>query len=335
MELRETYTYTSDSGREYRVLEKIANTVGANVFTTTSLNEENQPTRVLKQLKKDSEKFKFEEERRILTQLNQTNGGTGYPGVIKLYDSSEKNFFLILEYIKGGTLRGIIDKRDRLELPEGVAVIKSMSGTSADIFENEGIVHRDVKPENTLLSKSARNYLSNDHPESERGLEEIIQPGDLKLCDFAYSLRYNKATGEYESKVHDRIRTGYFVGSLQYCAPEIVKAERGYERSDVWALGVIAYELLVEGGAFLDVKSPREMYQAIATFDSPRKIERKLHGFEEVLYGMLQKNPDDRLTAREIYDASSDFEKKLREGTITEEPEQRVLNFVRRMFVRT
>ncbi len=213
-----------------------------------------------------------------------------------------------------------------------------MSETSADIFEifeDGGIVHRDVKPENTLLSKSARNCLNNDQPESGKCLEEISKEGAIKFCDFSLSLRYNKATGEYESKVHDRTKAGYFVGSLQYCAPEIIEMVRGDERSDIWALGVVAYELLVEGGAFPGVRSPKDMYDALITFDCPRKIERKLHGFEEILYGLLQRNPDDRLTARQVHDASSDFEEKLKQGTITEEPEQGILNFVRRMFVRS
>jgi len=334
MELRETYTYTSDSGREYGILEKIANTDGANIFTVRSLDEENQPTRIIKQFKGHRlREIRFEEERRILTQLNQTNGVTGYPGVIKLYDSSEKNFFLILEYIRGGTLRDIIDKMGRLELPEGVTVIKSMSGTLADIFENHGIVHRDVKPENTLLSESASRCVR-DNEEQNRSLEELAQPGEIKYCDFSLYLRYNRDTGKYESKIHDETKPGFFIGSLKYCSPEITKGTRGDERSDVWALGVIAYELLVDGGAFLDAKSPREVFSEINTFDFPRKIKRNLHGFEEVLYGTMQINPKDRLTAREIHDASSDFEKKLREENITEESEQGILNFLRGRFVR-
>ncbi len=88
-------TYTADSGRRYKIIKKIT----PKVFTTISLDEEDQPTRVLKKFrKKNNGEVEFEEERKILTQLNQTNGGTGYPGVITLYDSGEKDFFLILEY---------------------------------------------------------------------------------------------------------------------------------------------------------------------------------------------------------------------------------------------
>ena len=269
------------------------------------------------------------------TQLNQANNGQGYPGIVNLYDCCEENFFLIFEYVGGGTLMDAIYERGIFKLPEGVAIIKPISGTLTDVFESEGIVHRDVKPGNILLSRNAGGCLNNSQLEQGKCLEELSKEGAIKFCDFSLALRHNKTTGEYESRVHDRIKTGYFVGSLLYCAPEILGAMRGDEKSDIWALGVVAYELLVEGGAFPNVVSPRELYSAIATFDSPREIKRSLHGFEEVLYGMMQRNPDDRLTAREIHDASSDFEKKLREGTIIEEPEQRILNFLRRMFVGT
>lgn len=315
MELRETYTYTSDSGREYGILKEIANTGEANIFTARSPNEKGLPIRVIKSFKRHkSGEIKFEREREILSHLNKDNSGEDYPGVIRLYDYNEEKLFLILEYMGGGNLADSIDYvgTGNFHLAEAVTIIRQLSGTLAKMFRNEGIIHRDVKSENILLSESASNCLK-DNEEQNRSLEELAQPGEIKFCDFSLALKYNEDTREYESKVHDRTKTGSFVGTPKYCSPEITTGARGDERSDVWSLGVIAYDLLMPGGVFSGAKSPREVFSEINAFDSPRKIKRKLHGFEEVLYGMMQRNPEDRIMAEEIHSIASEFEEKLKD----------------------
>ena len=331
--------YTTKPGQKYHVLKRIAQTSGANIFTVRSLNERGKPIRVIKSFKRHDRLAAIELEREIdvLTRLNQSNSGEDYPGVIKLLDHSKDELFLIMEYMRGGDLNDSINYKGigNFHLAEAVTIIRQLSGTLAKMFRNEGIVHRDVKPDNILLSESASGCLR-DNREQNRNLEELAQTGEIKFCDFSLSLTHNRDTGEYESDVHQETEEGYFIGSLKYCAPEITGSKdgvnkKGDEKSDIWSLGVIAYDLLVRGSAFFDAKSTIEVLSKIATFDSPREIKRDLHGFEEVVYGMLQKHPKDRITAEEIHRIALEFEEKLKDGELSKTKTKSLLRRILRL----
>ncbi|HEA46305.1 MAG TPA: serine/threonine-protein kinase [Candidatus Pacearchaeota archaeon] len=313
MEIGETYT--AQSGRKYHVLERIATTDGAKIFTARSLNERGRPIRVVKNFRRHGGlgEFKLEREREILTYLNQINSGEDYPGVIKLLDYSEEELSLILEYARGGDLDDSIDYRGvgGFDLAKAVTIIKQLSGTLSRMFRNEGIVHRDLKPGNVLLSESVSRNLRGE--EQGGSLEELAQAGGMKLCDFSLALKCDRDTGKYESEVHERKRPSCFIGTPLYCSPKIIRGERGDERSDVWALGVIAYELLVKGGAFNRNLPLEKLLGEINNFQFPKKIKRDLCGFERVMYAMMQKNPEDRITAEEIHYLASEFERRVLE----------------------
>ena len=325
--------YRAQSGREYHLLEKIAAAGDANVFTARSLNEIGRPIRVMKRFRNRGGlgEIRLKREREILTHLNQANSGEDYQGVIKLYDYSEEKLFLILEYMRGGDLGDSISYTGtgNFHLAEAMTILRQLSGTLAKMFRNEGIVHRDVKSENILLSESSSKYLR-DNEEQNRSLKELAQLEGIKFCDFSLALIYNKSTGEYESKVHDRKISGYFIGTLKYCAPEITEENRGDERSDVWSLGVIAYDLLIPGGAFPGAKSPKQMFQKLITFVRAREIKRDLHGFEEVMYSMMQRNPKDRITAEEIHGIASELEGKLKDIELPK-PKSKIKNLIGRI----
>ena len=312
-------SYRSDSGRRYGNSRLLDKTGEANVYTVTSFDEEGQPKRVIKKFKtKGKKEAAFEEERDTLNRINQHNGGEGHSGIVRLLDSCQRDSFVVLEYMEGGNLEDVIDERGRgsFYVCEGVELIGYVARTLADIFESYGVVHRDVKPKNILLSDPSASRLKNVETERKENLGDMVQPGDIRLCDFSFSLKHNEDTGEYESKLHDLTQQGFFVGTLQGCAPEILAEVRGDEKSDVWSMGVMAYELLVKGGAFQEIQNTRDLFNKLIAFETPREIKRRLGGFEEVLYGMMQKYPEDRLTAREVQNLCEEFQEGLKQKRI-------------------
>ncbi len=291
-------TYEGSPGKNYFVRNFIGGGGEAKVFTVRSLNERGKPIRVAKHFNTPLHDIaiKFEEERDTLRTLGGSNGKPNYPGAVTLYDSNKNDFFLILEYVEGGSLEAPLDMGGfgSFELADAVQIIRSASGTLADIFEGEGIAHRDVKPGNMLL-------------------------GDcIKFCDFTLALKKNRNTGKYESPVYDGKKEGSFLGTPNYCSPEIVSGggkgweEWGDERSDVWSLGVISYEMLTKEGAFPRTSGLRRLLKKISLFKGPRTIEEDLGGFEKIIYEMMQRRPEDRPCSREVNSWCSEFEKKLR-----------------------
>ncbi len=193
---------------------KIDRTIGEGGMATAYLAEQESLGRlaVLKVLNTDNRDTKenverFLNEGRIVASLN-------HPHIITIYDIGiEEDFiFISMEYIEGG------DLKERLKNPvsasEAIDIIKKVC-SGLDVAHRKGIVHRDVKPGNILFKTS----------------------GEPLLTDFGIAKRLTMD--------QDLTMTGVFLGSPNYMAPE--QAEDGPidGRADIYALGVILYEMLV------------------------------------------------------------------------------------------
>ncbi|OMJ66081.1 hypothetical protein SteCoe_37206 [Stentor coeruleus] len=133
-----------------------------------------------------------------------------HPHIIKLFNSftDETNIYLVLEYAESGSLFEKIEDNGKLTEDEARKFFVQTVNGIIYLHENE-IVHRDVKPENILLDKS----------------------GNVKICDFGWCARGTE----------DR---STFCGTLDYMAPEIIKGQKHSYEVDIWALGVLLYEIL-------------------------------------------------------------------------------------------
>jgi len=134
-----------------------------------------------------------------------------HPYVINAYDGdpTENNAFLALEYCAGGTLDNYMATEGQIELQESYKLILQIAA-GLSFSHTRGVLHRDVKPANVLLKAN----------------------GDARLADFG--------TGVYIDKVPKDEK----VGTAYYMAPEIFKGSLASVQSDIYALGVLAYELL-------------------------------------------------------------------------------------------
>ena len=136
------------------------------------------------------------------------------PNVVAVYDqgSDAGLLYLVMEYVPGRTLRELLRERGRLSPREALDIISGVLGGLAAAHQ-AGIVHRDVKPENVLLGDG----------------------NTIKVADFGLARAASRAS---------HTRTGMIIGTAAYLAPEQVSRSASDARTDVYAAGVMLYELL-------------------------------------------------------------------------------------------
>ncbi len=136
------------------------------------------------------------------------------PNVVAVYDqgSDAGLLYLVMEYVPGRTLRELLRERGRLSPREALDIISGVLGGLAAAHQ-AGIVHRDIKPENVLLGDG----------------------NTIKVADFGLARAASRAS---------HTRTGMIIGTAAYLAPEQVSRSVSDARTDVYAAGVLLYELL-------------------------------------------------------------------------------------------
>lgn len=140
-----------------------------------------------------------------------------HPSIVAIYDTSDDPEAIVMELVDGRTLRDELDSRSFLPPAEAVSIASSIC-QALDVAHKAGIVHRDVKPANVLLSSG----------------------GQLKVADFGIA----KAARGGEDDLPDLTAIGRMVGTAKYLAPEQVSGGEIDARTDVYAVGAVLYEML-------------------------------------------------------------------------------------------
>jgi len=248
---------------QYQVLDVIARSGMATIFRARDL--ENGHTVALKvphlQYASDMvfhERFKREEE--IGQRLD-------HPAVIKVFQPREKSrLYLAMEYVDGELLRDRLRRERRLPSETAVALAIAIADALAYLHDH-GVVHRDLKPENIMVTADRR----------------------VKLVDFGIALdtTLRKMTWAGLSQT---------VGTPDYMAPEQVKGKRGDARSDLYALGVILYEMLTGETPFQGDNVYAAMRAKLQDDPTPpRRLRRDISpALEEIILHALERDPRDR-----------------------------------------
>ena len=248
---------------QYQVLDVIARSGMATIFRARDL--ENGHTVALKvphlQYASDMvfhERFKREEE--IGQRLD-------HPAVIKVFQPREKSrLYLAMEYVDGELLRDRLRRERRLPIETAVALAIAIADALGYLHDH-GVVHRDLKPENIMVTADRR----------------------VKLVDFGIALdtTLRKMTWAGLSQT---------VGTPDYMAPEQVKGKRGDARSDLYALGVILYEMLTGETPFQGDNVYAAMRAKLQDDPTPpRRLRPDISpALEEIILHALERDPRDR-----------------------------------------
>jgi serine/threonine-protein kinase len=194
----------------YRVESHIARGGMADVYLGTDTRlERTVALKIMRAELANDEEFvrRFIGEARSVARLS-------HPNVVGVYDqgSDGRTLFLAMEYVPGRTLRSLLHEQGRLSAREALDIMDGvLSGLSA--AHGAGLAHRDVKPENVLLSPQG-----------------TVKVADFGLARLLTSARYTK--------------TGTIIGTAAYLAPEQVARGEADARTDVYAAGVMLFELL-------------------------------------------------------------------------------------------
>jgi len=200
-----------------------------------------------------------------------------HPNIVRIYEfyESENDYYLINEFCNGGELYNYINKTKLNEQQLSIIFYQVFSGLCY-LHEND-VLHRDMKPENILISKKEIDLLTN---------EEYFW---IQIIDF-------DCAKIFEQNKKDNI----IVGSIYYLAPEVLNREYN-EKCDTWSVGVILYMFLVGKPPFNGLNND-EIINSIKTKEYDENNEKLIQASPEVrdlIKGLLNKNTDERFSAKQ------------------------------------
>jgi serine/threonine-protein kinase len=192
-----------------------------------------------------------------------------HPNVVPVYEAGEAEgrLFISMRWIDGTDLRSLIEAEGRLGSERAVAIVQQVAG-ALDAAHGRGLVHRDVKPANVLISRD--------------GQEQAY------LTDFGLTKRAASDTG--------LTAAGHFIGTPDYTPPEQIKGERADARTDVYALGCLLFHALTGNPPYPRDSEVAKMYAHLQQ-PPPSVLERvpSVPGdLDQVIKRALAKDPDAR-----------------------------------------
>ena len=200
--------------------------------------------------------LRFEREAQAATTL-------AHPNIVEIYDVGEyKNrHYIVMEYVAGKTLKKVIRDRAPLLNLEAVDTMKQLTSAVAEAHKR-GIIHRDIKPQNVIVKSD----------------------GSLKILDFGIATAKGSAQLTQANNV---------MGSVHYLAPELAKGEPASPQSDIYALGIVFYEMLTGDVPF---KADQAVQIALQHMREPMPSVRKANpnvpqSVENIIIRATAKNP--------------------------------------------
>jgi serine/threonine-protein kinase len=197
-----------------------------------------------------------------------------HPGVVKTYAGEDPSrLYMVVEWVEGRLLRAILNEERRLPIERATDFALQILD-ALDTMHKHGVVHRDLKPENIMVDEADR----------------------IKLIDFGIAMREDARRITF-------VEMSPTLGTPDYIAPEQVKGQRGDQRSDIYSLGVMLYEMLTgeppyTGSNPLAVMNERLLHDPEPVGRRRKDVSPQL---EEILKRALEREPRNRYqTASEM-----------------------------------
>jgi len=196
----------------------------------------------------------------------QAVASLSHPNIVNIYDvgQDEDTHYLVMEYIKGKTLKEIITEKAPIPLNETIDIVKQICDALEHAHENS-IVHRDIKPHNIIITRGGR----------------------VKVTDFGIARAVSTATVTH---------TRGIIGSVHYFSPEQAKGEVTGEKSDIYSLGIVLYEM-VTGKLPFEGESPISV--ALMHIQNEPMLPSRYNSnltddIEKIILKAIKKNPNER-----------------------------------------
>ena len=227
-------------------------------------------------------KQEFAEDVTFVTKFRseaQSAAGLEHPNIVNIYDVGSENgmYYIVMEYVEGITLKTYIEKKGQLNFKEAISIAIQV-GRGIEAAHNKGIIHRDIKPQNIIISTE----------------------GKVKVTDFGIA----RATSS--NTIHADV-----MGSVHYASPE--QARNGYVdgKSDIYSFGIVMYEMVTgrvpfDGDTTVAVALQHLQEEMVAPSAYAPDLPISL---EKIILKCTMKSPDRRYAA--IEDLLLDLKKAL------------------------
>ncbi len=244
---------------------------------------------------------RFEREAQLVAKLRHRN-------IVTVYDFGENStlMYLVMQYVSGGTLRDQLSSRQPLE-PRRAALYALQIARALHEAHLHGIVHRDVKPANMLISSTNRNELL------------LSDFGIAKLFDRRQEATPTPSDLASGGNRHPLANSSQIIGTPHYMAPEQITGQPVDARTDVYALGVVLFEMLTGQVPFQADNYLGVYFQHVST--PPRPVRELNPAVPEVLEQItmraLAKTPEDR------YQSADELVEALKSVLVPSPPRER------------
>ena len=206
-----TILETGDTLDHYRLDATVAHSGMSTLYRATDLRDDRQVAIKVPHPEMEAnpilvERFKREQE--IGQELN-------HPGVVKTYADEERSrLYMVIEWVEGRLLRSVLNQEAPLPIERAIDFTLQICD-ALDTMHKHGVVHRDLKPENVMVDDRDR----------------------IKLIDFGIAMKE-------DTRRLTIVDLNATLGTPDYISPEQVKGQRGDQRSDIYSLGIMFYEML-------------------------------------------------------------------------------------------
>ena len=275
----------------YEIIKTIGEGGMANVYLAEdTILERKVAIKVLRGDLSNDEKFIRRFKREALSVSNLS-----HPNIVEVYDVGEEdgNYYIVMEYIEGKTLKQLLQKRGALTLTEVIDIMSQLTDGLAHAHEAY-IIHRDIKPQNIMIEDNGR----------------------IKITDFGIAMALNST---------QLTQTNSVMGSVHYLPPEQANGKGSTVKSDIYSLGILMYELLTGSVPFKgDTAVEIALKHMKEKIPSVRKQNPTIpQSVENIILKATAKNPKNRYdSVREMYnDLQTALERDNEKRIVYEYPE--------------
>ena len=266
----------------YQIIRSIGEGGMANVYLAhDTILDRNVAVKILRGNLAKDEKFikKFQREANSAATIL-------HPNVVEMYDvgKDDDNYFIVMEYIDGQTLKNLIKKRGALTLPEVIDIMMQLT-SAIECAHDKYIIHRDIKPQNILM----------------------LDDGTVKVTDFGIATATN---------TNELTQTNSVMGSVHYLPPESANGSGATIRSDIYSLGILMFELLTGKVPF---KGDNAVEVAIKQLKEPIPSITRINpeipqSVENIILKACAKNPKNRY--KNVTEMRNDIENCTKEENL-------------------